>query len=130
MTYNSKKTKNKFTKMTIELVSLTTDKFNCDELIEVLKQIRFDLINVNLLTAKENVNLNGHGFTPIGFVNKFYSNEEDNYVFDIAISSKFAEAVENLKTEDLDLGITARVFTNKNGNITKIIGLDLTPVVK
>ena len=128
MTY-SKKPRNKFTKMTIELVSLTTDKFDCQELIEVLKQIRFDLININLSVSKSNVDLKGHGFAPIGFVNKFYTNEEGNYVFDVAVFSKYDSAINELK-EESDIGVAARVFTNKEGKITKIIGLDLTPVLK
>ena len=128
MTY-SKKPRNKFTKMTIELVSLTTDKFDGQELIEVLKQIRFDLININLSVSKSNVDLKGHGFAPIGFVNKFYTNEEGNYVFDVAVFSKYDSAINELK-EESDIGVAARVFTNKEGKITKIIGLDLTPVLK
>ena len=128
MTY-SKKPRNKFTKMTIELVSLTTDKFDVQELIEVLKQIRFDLININLSISKSNVDLKGHGFAPIGFVNKFYTNEGGNYVFDVAVFSKYDSDIKELK-EESDIGVAARVFTNKEGKITKIIGLDLTPVLK
>lgn len=129
MTFNPKKhtTKSSFKKMTINLVSLETDKFNSDELISVLEKVSFGLININLTTDKENVNLRGNGFAPIGFVNKFYLTEKGEYAFDVAISSKFIPAVDELEKES-DLGITARVFTNKEGHITKIIGLDLTPI--
>ena len=123
MTYNSRKPKNPFAKMTIELVSLDTDRFDSEELIEILKEIRFDLININLSISKESVGIKGRGFAPIGFVNKFYTNEEGHYVFDVAISSRYAETIEEMK-ESSDIGITARVFTNR-GEITKIIGLDL-----
>lgn len=127
MTYNSRKPKNPFAKMTIELVSLDADRFDSEELIELLKEIRFDLININLSTSKENVGIRGRGFVPIGFVNKFYTNEDGHYAFDVAVSSKFAETIEGMK-EDSDIGITARVFTNR-GNITKIIGLDLISII-
>ena len=127
--YNSKKPKNSFTKMTVELISLNTDRFDGEELIKVLEEIRFDLININISTYKSNVDLRGRGFAPIGFVNRFYANEEGIYVFDVAVSSRFADAIEDMKA-DSDIGITARVFTNKEGKITKIIGLDLSPIMK
>ena len=130
MTFNPKKhTRNTFKKMTIELVSLDTDKFNCDDLIEVLSNVTFSLININLTTSKANIGFKGNGFAPIGFVNKFYTNEEGMYVFDVAVLNKYVPAIDEL-TKDSELGITARVFTNKEDKITKIIGLDLTPVVK
>lgn len=129
MTYNSRKPKNPFTKMTIKLVSLGTDRFDSGELIELLKEIRFDLININLSTSKEDVGIRGRGFVPIGFVNKFYINEDGQYAFDVAVSSKFAETIEGMKEEDSDIGITARVFTNREGKITKIIGLDLISII-
>lgn len=126
----SRKQKSTFTKMTIELISLDTDRFDCDELIEVLEQIRFDLININLTTSKLNFDERARGgFVPIGFVNRFYANEEGIYVFDVAVSSRYNEMVREL-TETSDIGITARVFTNKEGKITKVIGLDFTPVTK
>lgn len=127
--YNSRKPKNTFTKMTFELILLDTDRFEGEELIDVLEQIRFDLININLTTYKSNVNVKGYGYAQIGFVNNFYANEEGVYVFDVAISSKYADAVEELKA-DSEVGITARAFTNKEGHITKIIGLDLRPITK
>lgn len=130
MTFNPKKhTKNMFKKMTIELVSLENDKFNIDELVNVLNNVTFNLININLTTIKENVGIRGNGFAPIGFVNKFYTNEEGKCVFDVAISSRYASAIDEL-AKDSDLGISGRVFMNKEGKITKIIGLDLTPVEK
>lgn len=125
MTFNPKRhTRNNFKKMTVELVSLDTDKFNSDELINVLENVTFNLININLTIAKENIGIKGNGFTSIGFVNKFYTNEEGIFVFDVAISSKYVQAVDDL-AKDSQLGIAARVFTNKEGKITKIIGLDL-----
>lgn len=130
MNYNSRKPRNSFTKMTIELFSLDTDKFDCDELIGLLEEIRFDLININLTTSKLNLDERARGgFVPIGFVNKFYTNEEGTYVFDIAISTRYNDLI-NEMTATSDIGITGRVFTNKEGKITKIIGLDLTPFGK
>ena len=125
MTFNPKKhTRNSFKKMTIELVSSEADKFDINELVNVLENVTFSLININLTTEKENIGVRGKGFASIGFVNKFYTNEEGICVFDVAISAKYAAAVDEL-AKDSDLGICARVFTNKEGKITKIIGLDL-----
>lgn len=125
---NNRPRKSNFKKMTIELVSLDRDDFDCEDLIRILRKIPFNRININLSTTKENVGLNGRGFTPIGFVNKFYTEEDESKcVFDVAIIARYAEHIEALQ-EDYDLGITARVFKDKEGNITKIIGLDLTPV--
>jgi len=133
MTYNPRKNNKKtmFKKMTLGLTFLDTDKFNCEELIEILSTIPFGSININLNIAKEQLGLRGKGFTAIGFVNKFYTNEEGQYVFDVAVSNKYASQVENLvENDDEELAITARVFTNKEGKITKIIGLDVTPIIK
>lgn len=128
MTFNPKKnTRNNFKKMTINLVCFEEDKFDFNELIHVLGQVTFNLININLSTAKENVGIKGNGFAPIGFVNRFYVNEAGVWAFDVAISSRYIAAVDQMEKES-DLGISARVFTNKEGKITKIVGLDLNMV--
>lgn len=129
MAFNKKYTRNNFKKMTIELIALDTDNFDCEELIGILETIPFNLININLTTSKSNVGIRGNGFAQIGFVNKFYTDEDGKYVFDVAIVSKHVSAVDELLKES-DLGITAKVFTDKDGKVTKIIGLNLTPVTK
>lgn len=126
--FNQKRNKKtSLKKMTFELAGLDTDKFNIDELVNVLENVTFDLININLSTSKENIGLNGRGFMPIGLVNKFYITE-GKCLFDVAIFEKYISKVEALDNDDTELFITARVFTNKEGRITKIIGLDLTPL--
>lgn len=131
MTFKKRPKRTMAEKMTIELAVLESDKFTELDLIEVLDQVTFGLINISLTTAKANVGVRGNGFAPIGFVNKFYINEEGKYVFDVAVFNKFAQQVKGLvEAEDEYLAITARVFMNKEDQITKIIGLDVTPVTR
>lgn len=125
MAYN-KRHKNTMFKRTIRLGLLESDKFSWDDLINVLPDISFSLININLTMKKSEAGINGNGYIPIGFVNKFYSNEEGDCLFDVAIFDKFKDVVESMEdTENTETVITARVFTNKENKITKIIGLDL-----
>ena len=107
-----------FIKKTVVLGMLENAKYTDDDLVDVLSNITFDLININLTTTKENVGLQGNGYAVIGYVNKF--NADDN-TFDVVIFSKYADIAENID----DSVITARVFTDKEDKITKIIGLDL-----
>lgn len=123
MSFNRRERKKPtFKKMTIQLGELNTDKFETEDLMTVLSDITFNLININLTMKKSDLGLAGKGYTPIGFVNKFYSDEEGYGFFEVAIFEKFAHVVEDSEDDKL---IVARVFTNKEGKITKIIGLDL-----
>lgn len=130
MSFNERRPrKNTFKKMTIELAVMEDDRFDSDDLLNVLSEITFDLININLTIKKSEVGLNGPGYTPIGFVNKFYSNEEGECMFDVAIFEKYSKIIERLENaEGEEIAIRARAFTNKEGKITKIIGLDIIPV--
>lgn len=130
MSFNEKKhKKSTFKKMTVGLAILDTDTFEPDDLIGILEQIPFNLININLTIKKSEIGVSGTGYAQIGFVNKFYANEDGDFVFDIAVFEKYAKIVSRIGNgENEDIAITTRTFKNKEGKITKIIGLDLEPV--
>ena len=86
---------------------------------ELLKEVRFDLINISLSTKKSYVGMNGNGYTQIGFVNGY--NSEEN-TFDVVVFENRFEAVKSMGNVE----VMARSFKNKDGEITKIISLDLT----
>lgn len=95
--------------------------YTTEELIDILSEVTFDKININLSCKKSYLGMNGLGYTSIGFVNGFDTEETE---FDVAVFENRVEAIEALK----DVVIAARVFTNKEGKITKVIGLDVEPV--
>lgn len=95
--------------------------YTTEELINILSEVTFDKININLSCKKSYLGMNGLGYTSIGFVNGFDPEETE---FNVAVFENRVEAVEALK----DVVIAARVFTNKEGKITKVIGLDVEPV--
>lgn len=95
--------------------------YTTEELIDILSEVTFDKININLSCKKSYLGMNGLGYTSIGFVNGFDPEETE---FNVAVFENRVEAVEALK----DVVIAARVFTNKEGKITKVIGLDVEPV--
>lgn len=129
MTYNKKPNRNTMFKKTIRLGLLDSATYSWDDIVSILPDIPFNLININLSARKSEIGMNGNGFTPIGFVNKFYSDEEGNCLFDVAIFNKFRDSIDLFEeTPNSDLVITPRVFTNKENKITKIIGLDITLV--
>lgn len=130
MSYEKKQKKtNTFKKMTVDLVLFDSDRFNGDDLIEVLSNVSFELININLTMKKNEIGMSGNGVSPIGFVQKFYENVAGEYVFDIAVYDKYSKILERIDNSDKEyLAISARAFINKEGKITKIIGLDLTAV--
>lgn len=123
MTFNRKKKKSVLEKMTIRLGITEDSKFDGENLIDILSEIPFNLININLNMKKSDLGVIGKGYNPIGFVNRFYTNEKEDLVFDVAIFENFKDKI-NAKSSD-DFFIVARVFTNKDNKITKIIGLDL-----
>lgn len=125
MTYN-KRQKTTMFKKTIKLGLLDSDKFEWDDLISVLSDVTFNLVNINLTIKKSDIGLNGNGYVPIGFVNKFYSDENGECLFDVAIFDKFKDTIiEMEENEEAELVVTIRVFTNRENKITKITGLDL-----
>ena len=124
MAFKKQPQKHSFEKMTFELVSLTTDKFNTDDLINVLEKITFNLININLNTDKQNLGSQGKGTSSIGFVNKFYQSEDGKFVFDVVVASKYVDAVQYM-TNCSFVGVHPKVFMNKENKITKVISLDL-----
>lgn len=95
--------------------------YTTEELIEILSEITFDKININLSCKKSYLGTNGLGYTSIGFVNEFDPEETE---FSVAVFENRVEAIEALK----NVVIAARVFTSKEGKITKVIGLDVEPV--
>lgn len=125
MAYNKRQKPTMF-KRTVKLGLLDSDRFAWDDLISVLSDVTFDLININLTMKRSEVGLNGNGYVPVGFVNKFYSDEDGECLFNVAIFDKFKDIVEEMEAnEEAEMCITIRVFTNKENKITKIIGLDL-----
>lgn len=99
----------------------SSGKFTQEDLETVLGNITFDLININLTAKKSYVGIKGVGYAPIGFVNGF---DKETKTFDVVVFENKVQAVEKLG----DIVITARAFTTKEGNITKITGLDIEPV--
>lgn len=109
--------------MTLKLGVLDNAKYTQDDLVDILEHITFELVNVNLSAKKTLLGFNGNGFTSVGFVNSF--NPKD-CTFQVVVLEKFAPVIEGLG----EVVVTARAFTNKDGNITKVIGLDVEPVAK
>lgn len=106
---------------TMKLADVADKTYTKKDLIDILSEVSFDKININLTCKKSYVGINGLGYTGIGFVNEF---DPENAEFNVVIFENRTEAIEQLK----DVVIVARVFTNKDGDITKIIGLDVEPV--
>ena len=106
---------------TMKLADVADKTYTQKDLIDILSEVSFDKININLTCKKSYVGINGLGYTGIGFVNEF---DDEKAEFNVVIFENRTEAIEQLK----DVVIVARVFTNKDGNITKIIGLDVEPV--
>lgn len=131
MSFNEKRhKKSTFRKMTVSLAILDTDTFDPEDLIDILSKIPFNLINISLTIKKSEVGLTGTGYAQIGFVNKFYKNENGDHVFDVAVFEKYAKIISRIGNgADEEIAITARVFKNKENKITKIIGLDLEPII-
>lgn len=126
MAYNNKRNNKTMFKRTVKLGLLDSDRFAWDDLVSVLSDVTFSLININLTMKKAEAGLNGNGYVPVGFVNKFETNEEGECVFEVAIFDKFKNVVEEMEDiEDAEMVVTTRVFTNRDNKITKIIGLDL-----
>lgn len=119
---NTKSKKPTLKQMTIKLGVSEQAKYTKENLIEILSDVSFELININLTTKKTNIGIDGLGYSSIGFINGFNPEE---CTFDVVVFENRVEAIEKLG----DVVITARVFTNKDSKITKIIGLDVTPVV-
>lgn len=109
-------------KLAFDLGIPANAKFNDNSLIEVLEAITFGLININLTTKKENINAQGAGYATIGYVAGFEVDQDDTYYFNVLVFDKYVDEVN--KTNNV---IIPRVFTNKEGEISKIIGLDLVP---
>ena len=123
MTFERRK-KPTLKKMTVKLGLVEDAKFDSEDLINLLFDIPFSSININLNMKKSDMNMMGKGYTPIGFVNKFYTDEQGDYAFDVVIFEKFKD--NNAVNEEVnELYIVARAFTNKEGKISKIISLDL-----
>lgn len=116
MTFKTKKPAVK--RMTFELGE--NAKFDKENLVEILSNITFKLININLSIKKEYAKLNGTGYTSIGYVNGF---DKENCTFDTVIFNNREEIVKNLG----ECIITVRAFTDKDNKITKIISLDVEP---
>lgn len=118
---NQKQTKKSVVKrLTIKLGEVER-RFTQEDLETVLGNITFDLININLTAKKSYVGLNGVGYTPVGFVNGY---DKEAKTFDVVVFENKVQAIEKLG----DIVIVARAFTDKEGNITKITGLDIEPV--
>lgn len=108
--------------VTMKLIAVEDGKsYTTEDLISVLKEISFDKININLSCKKSYIGSNGLGYTSIGFVNKFNPEEVE---FETVVFENRVDAIKALG----DVAIAARVFTNKEGKITKVIGLDVEPV--
>lgn len=108
--------------MTLKLNIHEGARYDEADLVEVLKKISFDLININLSTKKKNVGIQSMGYTSVGFVNGF--NAED-CTFKVAVFENHVEAITVLG----EVGITPRVFS-KDGSVIKVIGLDVEPISK
>lgn len=96
-------------------------KYTKEELVDILSDISFELINITLSAKKSYLGLNGQGYSAIGFVNSFDPEEES---FKVVVFENKAKYIEDLE----EIVIVPRVFTNKEGKITKVIGLDVEPV--
>lgn len=106
-------------RMVVKLGKTQESNYEINDLVNILENVSFDLINVNLSTKKSNLGLSGAGYSSVGFVNGF--NTEDN-TFDVVIFENKIADIEKLG----EVVITARVFNNKDGIITKITGLDIS----
>lgn len=117
------KRRNVMKKMTVALGLAEKSNFEGEDLINVLSDITFSLVNINLNMSKSDLEMQGRGSIPVGFVNKFYGDEEGNCMFDVAIFEKFAETVTAM--EENGVAIVTKAFTNRDGKITKITSFDL-----
>ena len=107
-------------KSTVRRLSVKLNVNAEDKVKELLKEVKFDIINISLSIKKSYVGMNGNGYTQIGFVNGY--NSEEN-TFDVVVFENRFEAVKALG----DVEVMVRSFKNRDGEITKIISLDLTP---
>ena len=96
-------------------------KYTKEDLVDILSNISFELININLSSKKSYLGINAAGYTAIGFVNGFNPEEE---TFNVVVFENRTEAIDNLG----EIVVIPRVFTNRDGEITKVIGLDVEPV--
>lgn len=121
MSFKQQQKKSAVKRMTIKLGELEDSKFEKSDLIEVLADIPFSLININLSAKKSYVGVNGLGYTSVGYVNGF---DRDTLEFDVVIFANRVDEISKLG----ELFIGARAFTNADNQITKIISLDIEPV--
>ncbi len=96
-------------------------KYTKEELVDILADISFELINITLSTKKSYLGGSNPGYSAIGFVNSFDPEKES---FKVVVFENKAKYIEDLG----EIVIIPRVFTNKEGKITKVIGLDVEPV--
>lgn len=112
--------KSAVTRMTIKLGKNEGAKFTTSDLVKILSEISFKLININLSTKKEYVGIEGNGYTSVGYVNGF---DKENLEFDVVIFTNREESIKELG----NVNIIARAFTDREDNISKIISLDVEP---
>lgn len=107
------------TRMTVKLGKIEKESsYDINDLKDVLSRVTFDLININLSTKKTYVGINGIGYTSVGFVNGYNTETTE---FDVVVFNNRVEDIKKLG----NIVITARVFTDREGKITKITGLDI-----
>lgn len=118
---NEKSKKPTMKHLTVKLAIVENAKYTEEDLVDILSNVSFELINITLSTKKTYLGVNGFGYTAIGFVNSFNPEEKS---FKVVVFENKYDAIEKLG----DIVISPRVFTNKEGKITKVIGLDVEPV--
>lgn len=96
-------------------------KYTKEDLVDILSNISFELININLSSKKSYLGINATGYNAVGFVNGFNPEEE---TFNVVVFENRTEAIDSLG----EIVVIPRVFTNRDGEITKVIGLDVEPV--
>lgn len=109
--------------LTLSLATVEDVKYKTDDLVNILSEIPFDKINISLSAKKSYLGLTGMGYTNIGFVNSFNA---DDCTFEVAVFENRTEAIEKLG----DIALTVRAFTNKEGKLVKVIGLDVEPLAE
>ena len=106
---------------TVKLGEVVNAKYSEEDLVDILSNISFELINITLSTKKNYLGMNATGYSAVGFVNSFDPEEK---TFKVVVFDNKSNFIEDLG----ELVIVPRVFTNRNGEITKVIGLDVEPV--
>ena len=91
------------------------------DLQEVLQDITFDLVNIQLSIKKELVGLAGTGYTSVGFVNSY---DVESNTFNVVVFNNHSETISKLGK----VQVVCRVRTNKEGKVVKVTGFDVTPV--